>query len=67
MYLAAQGDDGQTEYQWRTNRTSKGRAVSVEEQKLSDSLEKGFRIYFPTGDTVKASKGGPGVLVPRSS
>jgi hypothetical protein len=56
------GDDGMTEYGWRTNKTrGKVHTESVAERKLSDSLTRLFRIYFPTWETVASSKGGIGV------
>jgi len=56
--LTCSGDDGMTEYRWRTGK--KG-AESAAERRLSDDLTKLFRIYFPTWDTVGNSKGGTDV------
>ncbi|KAA6407198.1 MAG: hypothetical protein FRX48_09000 [Lasallia pustulata] len=65
MYLAATGDDGLMEYEWRTGkqRTTKGsRADGAENMTLKEqtltSIDRGFRIYFPTHDTVVTSKEG---------
>lgn len=65
MYLAATGDDGLMEYEWRTSKqttTNSSRAggqqvTTVKEQTIA-SIDQGFRIYFPTHDTVVNSKGG---------
>lgn len=65
MYLAATGDDGLMEYEWRTSKqatTKVKRAVgqpntTLKEQTIA-SINQGFRIYFPTHDTVVNSKGG---------
>ncbi|KAL9003989.1 MAG: hypothetical protein Q9188_003174 [Gyalolechia gomerana] len=61
LYLAAQGDDGLKEFG--------GRYLSAKKNpghkwfRLKDQLKKqvmeSFRIYFPSKETVKASKGGP--------
>ena len=67
LYLAAQGDDGTKEYKFRTSnkqKTSKGYQAEREksaalEKKYKDEIANGFRIYFPTQETVNASKGGP--------
>lgn len=66
LYMAAQGDDGLTEYGWR-NATSKSnktkaskeqqeqrRAMELIQQKTRDH----FQVYFPTHETVAASNGG---------
>ncbi|KAI9810981.1 MAG: hypothetical protein M1827_005712 [Pycnora praestabilis] len=63
VYLAAQGDDGLIEYNWRTNKSTRAKKSDVEDAVgydgvLSDRLQAGFRIYFPTRDTVVNSKGG---------
>ena len=61
MYLAATGDDGLMEYEWRTTTKGSGaegqRVVKLKELTVA-SIERGFRIYFPTQDTVVNSKGG---------
>ncbi|EXJ64426.1 hypothetical protein A1O7_00762 [Cladophialophora yegresii CBS 114405] len=52
MYLAAQGDSGLTEYNRRINKKpSFGSPPS--------SWKHNFRFYFPSDDTVRASKAGP--------
>lgn len=61
LYLAAQGDDGLKEFD--------GRSISAKKhpkhpwfnlkEKLKQQTSKNFRIYFPSEETVKASKGGP--------
>lgn len=65
MYLAAAGDDGLMEYDWRTSKqtaTKVSRAVGQQNTTLKEqtvaSVKQGFRIYFPTHDTVVNSKGG---------
>ena len=67
LYLAAQGDDGYTEYQRRNSATGKGRskagtAITTEARtnlkKLQDEVRENLRIYFPTHETVKSSKAG---------
>ena len=67
LYLAAQGDDGLTEYGWRTTRstkTGKGKKSTDEDasvkQELVKRIEQNFRLYFPSRDTVLASRGGVG-------
>lgn len=72
------GDDGLTEYTWRTTRPSssrrKGTSPAVLQQpgeaELTDVVKDRFRIYFPTKETVIGSKGGSMVsyyLFPRAS
>ena len=66
LYLAAQGDDGSTEYGWRNpesgkSKTKKQKSDTVREKASKDiiiDVEKGFRVYFPSHDTVKASTAG---------
>ena len=67
MYLAAQGDEGTTEYDWRTGKSGKGLKKNDKEAeearlalrtKLNGDAQENFRIYFPTHDTVVASRGG---------
>ncbi len=50
-----------TEYGWRMKKAAKSKTVNETESKLSDALNYRCRIYFPTRDTVAASKGGIGV------
>ena len=65
IYLAAQGDDGLTEYHWRNphargNKTPQ-EALRAEEdlnKQLRSHLRQNFQVYFPTQDTVKASTAG---------
>ncbi|KAL8815732.1 MAG: hypothetical protein Q9223_005160 [Gallowayella weberi] len=65
LYLAAQGDDGLSEYTWRTHSSSKTAKVSEENDLLvtkkkhtQKAISNGFRIYYPSFETIKASKGG---------
>ena len=55
------GDNGLTEYGWRTNKSARSKVVGETERRLSDDLKSRCRIYYPTRDTVAASKGGIGV------
>ena len=64
LYLAAQGDDGTTELEWRLgNAKSKGtkppstQALSLQQQ-LADTAIQNFKIYFPSRSTVLRSRGG---------
>ncbi|KAL8723908.1 MAG: hypothetical protein Q9166_008226, partial [cf. Caloplaca sp. 2 TL-2023] len=64
LYLAAQGDDGLSEYEWRSQPASKKAKASqsntqVVKQEIQKQITEGFRIYFPSFDTVRASAGGP--------
>ncbi|KAL8759091.1 MAG: hypothetical protein Q9184_003732 [Pyrenodesmia sp. 2 TL-2023] len=67
LYLAAQGDDGMKDYNWRNTAISKRdktyaalqKQKTDAQEKLRKQVEQGFRIYYPSQDTVKASKGGP--------
>ncbi|KAJ5033514.1 uncharacterized protein L3040_008629 [Drepanopeziza brunnea f. sp. 'multigermtubi'] len=58
LYLAAQGDDGATEYRWRTEKPTKSKGRSAAEHKLLGNVNSNCRIYFPTKETVEASRGG---------
>ena len=65
MYLAATGDDGLVEYEWRTGKqtTTKGSRAegqqnTIRKEQTAASIDRGFRIYFPTHETVVNSKGG---------
>lgn len=61
MYLAAKGDDGMTEYEWRNHRSTKKKGVeSEEEHRVSDEVRSRCRIYFPSYETVHTSRGGIG-------
>jgi hypothetical protein len=57
IYYAAQGDDGLKEY---CQRTAKGRTnrAGTSEDTMGPKLKDGFRIYFPSHDTVAQSRGG---------
>lgn len=63
------GDDGLTEFGWRTNKQGKGKGQteSAAERKVSDELAKRFRIYFATLETVEKTRGGKGVSYPQLS
>jgi hypothetical protein len=52
IYLAAQGDSGMTEYNRRLNKKA---PIGIHQS----SWKENFRFYFPSDDTVRASKGGP--------
>ena len=55
FYLAAQGNDGLKEYGWRTANSPSRRN---EKEELIQNIEKHFRIYFPSRETVLNSTGG---------
>ncbi|KAI4124280.1 MAG: hypothetical protein LQ338_004900 [Usnochroma carphineum] len=67
LQLAAQGDDGMKEYEWRnTTLSKKSKGYQALQEQRADAqerarkqVEQGFRIVFPSEETVKASKGGP--------
>ena len=52
-----------TEYEWRQSKPpkSKPQKESAAERKISEEIKQQFRIYFPTHETVAASRGGIGV------
>lgn len=64
LYLAAQGDDGLMEYDWRNPKKTKAKSSGIDKEakdfqdQVENDVNKDFRIYFPTRDTVVASKGG---------
>ena len=60
LYLAAQGDDGLTEYQWRSSSNEMNKALEVQaiKEETQSHVNEGFRVYFPTRDTVASSTGG---------
>ncbi|KAF8851122.1 phospholipase D/nuclease [Acephala macrosclerotiorum] len=58
MCLACQGDDGLTEYGWRTGKSTRGKGHGETKRKPSDDLLSRCRVYFPTEQTVSRSKGG---------
>lgn len=64
LYLAAQGDQGIAVYNWRTTPASKlskvvDRNMQTAQQTAQKQMAAGFRIYFPSLETVQASTGGP--------
>lgn len=67
LHLAAQGDDGMKEHEWRNTTLSKRDKAYVahQDQKVNSQkqarqdVKQAFRIYYPSHDTIKASKGGP--------
>ncbi|KAL8722056.1 MAG: hypothetical protein Q9225_001378 [Loekoesia sp. 1 TL-2023] len=62
LYLAAQGDDSLTEYDGRYQSVKKypnHRWILYLKERLQKQVMDGFGIYFPSEETVKASKGGP--------
>lgn len=61
LYLAAQGDDGLTEYEWRSSSTGtvkKAPKIQAIKEKTQSHINESFHIYFPTRDTVASSTGG---------
>lgn len=67
LYLAAQGDDGTTEYGWRIPETGRGKSKASKlelaegeapQEEIRDEIRDKFHIYYPTHDTVKASTAG---------
>ncbi|KAK0646346.1 tyrosyl-DNA phosphodiesterase-domain-containing protein [Cercophora newfieldiana] len=56
LYFASQGDSGLKEYQLRTT-TRKGKTVSGGYDDV-ETLNKHIRVYFPSLQTVKESRGG---------
>ncbi|KAL8955709.1 MAG: hypothetical protein Q9183_006549 [Haloplaca sp. 2 TL-2023] len=67
IYMAAKGDDGMTEYGWRNNQPKKKdkdyhrlmKEMNTSRETAREETESGFRIYFPSEETVKKSTGGP--------
>ncbi|KAL8826790.1 MAG: hypothetical protein Q9170_007270 [Blastenia crenularia] len=63
LYLATQGDDGMTEYDARCKQQVKKTAnlkwILDLKERLQKQVSEGFCIYYPSDETVKASKGGP--------
>ena len=64
LYLAAQGDDGLTEYNWRYPPVVSRKKQTVKadsnmddstRENLRSHLRRNFRVYYPTHDTVKKS------------
>lgn len=65
LYLAAQGNDGSTEYEWRNPPAGRSKVAKTALQQkeaarkaLEDDVRNRFRIYFPTNETVRSSKAG---------
>ena len=65
LYLAAQGDDGTTEYLRKSppaGRSKAARSAALREEAARNTAEReiseNFHIYFPTSETVKSSKAG---------
>ena len=64
LYLAAQGDQGIGVYNWRTTPASKlskivDRNMQAKQQTAHKQIATGFKIYFPSMETVRTSTGGP--------
>lgn len=61
--LTRTGDDGMTEFSWRMSKKGKSRMArdSNLEAKTEELIREHFRVYFPTRETVVASRGGPNV------
>ncbi len=64
LYLAAQGDQGIGVYNWRTTPASKlskivDRNMQAKQQAAHKQIATGFKIYFPSLETVRTSTGGP--------
>ncbi|KAJ8064361.1 hypothetical protein OCU04_006705 [Sclerotinia nivalis] len=58
IYLAAQGDNGYKEYEWRTEKPTRCKTDTAMERQLSEEIGRGLRVYFPSKQTVAESKGG---------
>ncbi|CAD6568535.1 MAG: hypothetical protein ASARMPRED_001852 [Alectoria sarmentosa] len=67
IYLAAQGDDGLTEYNWRNPPIVPKRKKTPQEdlqakdgprERLRSHLRQNFQVYHPTHETVKSSTAG---------
>lgn len=60
LYLAAQGNDGLREYDWRIKICTKAgrKRDSSWRTELIQTIWDNFRLYFPSRDTVLASRGG---------
>ncbi|CZR59989.1 uncharacterized protein PAC_09884 [Phialocephala subalpina] len=65
MCLACQGDDGLTEYGWRTGKSTRAKGPGETKRKPSDDFLSRCRVYFPTEETVSRSKGGTQVNQPQ--
>lgn len=64
LYLAAQGDDGLQEYNWRNPPVASRKKRTLQEdlqmkndlrERLRSLIRHNFRVYYPTHDTVKHS------------
>lgn len=67
IYLAAQGDDGLTEYNWRNppialkKKTTPQEAFQAKDgsrERLRSHVRQNFRVYYPTHESVKSSIAG---------
>ena len=67
LYLAAQGDDGTTEYNWRNLDAGRGKStklksdleqMNAKRQRVKHEALDNFHVYFPTHDSVKRSTAG---------
>ena len=67
LYLAAQGDGGLMEYNWRNVPNASKKKNALQEtlqtqdgfrQRLRSHLRQEFHVYYPTHDTVKSSTAG---------
>ena len=64
LYLAAQGDDGLTEYGWRNSQKSKAKTNNDDKKskalqvQVEQTINEAFHLYFPTCDTIINSTGG---------
>ena len=68
LYLAAQGDDGLKEYEWRTSTSTKSKSNKgniksslvppATPDGFFERLEENFRLFFPSQETVEKSRGG---------
>lgn len=63
IYLAAQGDDGLSEYTLRTAKSFPMKSVGNPGRLINEDAgaewKKNFRFFYPSDATVRASKGGP--------
>lgn len=65
IFLAASGDDGLEGYNRRYSQTSNPMASTSNDrlEHIQGEVNRKFRIYFPTHDTVAKSKGGIAVCI----
>ena len=63
VYLAAQGDDGLTEYTLRTAKRFPAVVIGSKDRRVTQNTggawKNDFNVYFPSEETVKMSRGGP--------